>query len=87
MVNLLIIKYYIYITIYTVPIDIPTVSIVPVIVTIAVLTIVLITVTVTVTCIVVRKTKRQHTFELSTGILHVVIYSLCYFNRCSTRVY
>ena len=60
-----------------------------VIVTIAVLTIVLITVTVTVTvaCIVVRRTKRKHTFELSTGILHVVIYSLCYFNRCSTRVH
>ena len=45
--------------------------------TIAVLTIVLITVIVTVTCTLVRKTKKKHTFELSTGILHVVIYSLC----------
>ena len=58
-----------------------------VIVTITVLTIVLITVTVTVAYIVVIRTKRKHTFELSTGILHVVIYSLCYFNRCSTRVH
>ena len=48
----------------------------PVIVTIAVLTIVF-TVTVTVTCIVVIRTKMKHTFELSAGILHVVIYNLC----------
>ena len=35
----------------------------------------IITVTVTITvaaCIVLRTTKRKHTFELSTGILHVV---------------
>ena len=61
-----------------------------VITSIVLLTTVLIIVTVIVTvttCIVVRRTKKKHTFELSTGILHVVIYSLCYFNRCSTRVY
>ena len=61
----------------TVPIDIPTVSTV-VITTIAILTIVLIIVTVAVaTYIVLRRTKRKHSFELSTGILHVLIYSLC----------
>ena len=47
------------------------------IVTSVLFTLIIVTVTVMVACIVVRRTKRKHTVEFNTGILHVVIYSLC----------